>query len=310
MVLDGDRKIPYKAVVVCVGMNTGLITPKVGESWEERKNTVEKCGQAMKTAKTIVIGGAGLIALETAGAAREVNASARIVLATRGKGPLQDGVFSSKYTEKLRKQLELQRIEISPDSEVTDKAPCFETKEVKLSSGTVSADLYLPAFNQGFRAAFLGDAANARGQVKVNEFLQSTVNPKMFAVGCSDKCSISAIMKLDSESNAAAANVKSLLHEKQMKTYQDKTPTPPTMKLGHSYAWVEYEKLPCGACLKCCGFPCCICLCCCGHPFALGMCCGDPEGKPTAHCMKSMILHSTGMTGIKGLNTPPPQKTM
>eukprot|EP00930_Biecheleria_cincta_P070118 TRINITY_DN57770_c0_g1_i1.p1 TRINITY_DN57770_c0_g1~~TRINITY_DN57770_c0_g1_i1.p1 ORF type:complete len:394 (+),score=82.30 TRINITY_DN57770_c0_g1_i1:64-1245(+) len=310
VLLDGDRKIPYKAIVVCVGMNMGIITPKVGESWEERKNTVEKCGQAMKKAEIIVIGGAGLVALETAGAAREVNSTARIIMASRWKGPLEDGTFSPKYTEKLKKQLELNRLEISADFEVTDKEPCFEKREIKLGSDTVSADVYLPAFNQGFRASFLGDAANARGQVKVNEFLQSVVNPNMFAVGCSDKCSISAIMKIDSESSAAAANIKLLLQGKPMKSYQDKSPLPPTMKLGHSYAWIEYEKLPAGGCLKCCGFPCCICLCCCGHPFACGMCCGDPEGKATARFMKSMILHSTGMTGIKGLNTPPTQQKM
>merc|ERR1712048_564875 len=102
---------------------------------------------------------------------------------------------------------------------------------------------------------------------------------------------VSAVMKIDEESTRVVSNIKRLKTGKQMRPFEDKLPPPPTLKIGHLYAWIQYEKLPPGPCLKCCGFPCCCCICCMGHPFALGWCYADPAGKATADFMKAMILH-------------------
>eukprot|EP00931_Biecheleriopsis_adriatica_P074415 TRINITY_DN48472_c0_g1_i1.p1 TRINITY_DN48472_c0_g1~~TRINITY_DN48472_c0_g1_i1.p1 ORF type:complete len:291 (-),score=53.91 TRINITY_DN48472_c0_g1_i1:147-1019(-) len=289
-------------------MNLGTITAGVGQSWTDRQAVVGASTRAIKAASTIIIGGSGLVGIETAGCAREANPTARIVMTSRGKGPLQDGSFPAKYVEKLKVQLSKFKIEVATQAEVKDKEPCYDRKEYQLgSAGSVTADVYLPAYNQGFRAGFLREEANERGQVRVNKFMQSVMNSKMFAVGCADEQPVSAYIKIETEAGQAAANIKCMLEGKPMTPFKDSTPMPPFMKIGHSYAWVHYELVPPGTIMKCCGFPCCICLCCMGHPFGLGMCHGDPEGEATAKLIKSRLLHKPAGLGFK-LGSPPQQE--
>ncbi|CAE8581272.1 unnamed protein product [Polarella glacialis] len=317
--LQDGTSLPFDALVAATGYRAGPVRPSLGQSLEERRAEVLAIGGGIKTAKTVIIGGGGPIGVELAGDIREANKDARIIIVVRGERALS--YLNNKYTGKLMKQMSAMNIEIMANDTVDEKTwYAGEAKDFKLTSGqTIRAEVYIPAFTSGFDGGFTG-LANERGLIPVNEFLQSTGKEKVFAVGCSDQ-EFAAVMKIEGQAKTVSKNVLALLSNKALAAHKDafaEMTHPLTQKIGqHSYTWIEYEMMPPGPLLKCCGFPFC-CTCCwplalCGvglcHPCAFGFCCGDPEGQGTA-ALTRMLLHGTGNTGIKGLGSAPKQLAM
>jgi len=317
--LEDGNELRFDVLIVAVGYNGGPTKPLVGQTLDERTKQINAIGAAVKSGKKLLIGGGGPVAFELAGDFREVNKDAEIIVVCRADRGLS--YLSEKYQAKLQKQLEKQNIKLLVNASVVDEPTYWAgTKEFSLSTGTkIVADLYVPAFTTGFNGGFTG-LANEQGQIPVNEFLQSAKAANIFAVGCNDK-EFSAIGKIKDQSASVVNNVLAHLDGKPMKPHKDSMPLathPINQKIGHhTYAWLEYEILPPGSCLKyCCGFPC-GCCCCwplalCGctpcHPCACGYCCSDPEGSGTMSALRFLLHNSSGI-GIKGLGTPK-QQTM
>lgn len=333
VLLQDGKSVHFDILVVATGLKLKYFLPQPGQSWEDRKQQVESIGSALKSAKTVLIGGGGTIGIEFAGDVREVNPEARVIVVSNTDKPLK--YLNDKYQAKLQAQLKLQKIEVITNETVEEEDLVIGAKEFKLkkSGQSIPADIYVPAFSTGSNAAWTG-LANSRGQIEVNEYLQSTSNASIYAVGCS-QIEFSAIAKIMGQVDSAATNILASLAGKALKPHKDGMPSNThalTQKIGHhTYAWIEYEQLPAcpGCCCKVCGFPCYPCgppldlLCCwplyfCGgvaicHPCFCGWCCSDPEGAGTMAGLR-VVLHGTGMTGIKGLGeaaeAAPGQQTM
>ena len=61
---DAGASISYKAVILATGSKSPLITPSPGMSLSERVSEVRACGKALKTAKTVIFNGSGLVGVE------------------------------------------------------------------------------------------------------------------------------------------------------------------------------------------------------------------------------------------------------
>ena len=61
---DAGAVISYKAVILATGSKSPLITPSAGMSLSERVAEVRACGAALKSAKTVVFNGSGLVGVE------------------------------------------------------------------------------------------------------------------------------------------------------------------------------------------------------------------------------------------------------
>ena len=61
---DASAVISYKAVILATGSKSPLITPSPGMSLSERISEVQACGKAMKSARTVVFNGSGLVGVE------------------------------------------------------------------------------------------------------------------------------------------------------------------------------------------------------------------------------------------------------
>ena len=61
---DAGAVISYKAVILATGSKSPLLTPAPGMSLTERVAEVRACGQALKSAKTVVFNGSGLVGVE------------------------------------------------------------------------------------------------------------------------------------------------------------------------------------------------------------------------------------------------------
>ena len=61
---NAGASISYKAIILATGSKSPLITPAPGMSLLERVEEVRACGKALKSAKTVVFNGSGLVGVE------------------------------------------------------------------------------------------------------------------------------------------------------------------------------------------------------------------------------------------------------
>ncbi|KAJ1436492.1 hypothetical protein B484DRAFT_393182 [Ochromonadaceae sp. CCMP2298] len=67
ILLRSGRRITYKALIVCSGFKLPVLNCEIGVTLEQRTDTVNTWGAAIRAAKTVVINGAGAIGFELAG---------------------------------------------------------------------------------------------------------------------------------------------------------------------------------------------------------------------------------------------------
>lgn len=314
--LQDGKVVRFDALVVAVGYKANYFKAKIGQSFTERQEEVTRINTALKSASTVLIGGAGAIALEFAGDVRALNQKARVVMVTSADKPLP--YLSDRYAKKLQSVLAQQNIEVISGDSVDMPDIVLERAEIQLKSGKkMIVDAYIPAFSAGFNGGFTG-LANDKGAVQVNEFLQATGNPKVFAVGCCDR-EFSHMVKINGQAKSVAKNVLLLLQSKPLVSHKEAMPnltSGPGLKIGQTFAWINSPMLgaPLSTCCFACGFPVCPCICCwplaaCGcnecHPLLCGFCCSYPEGSGVA-ALFSGHLHGAHKMGIKGLGQLPP----
>eukprot|EP00747_Dinoflagellata_sp_TGD_P162539 gnl/TRDRNA2_/TRDRNA2_180237_c0_seq1.p1 gnl/TRDRNA2_/TRDRNA2_180237_c0~~gnl/TRDRNA2_/TRDRNA2_180237_c0_seq1.p1 ORF type:complete len:408 (+),score=82.74 gnl/TRDRNA2_/TRDRNA2_180237_c0_seq1:84-1307(+) len=323
-ILSNGTALEFDYCVLCLGFGMPVLKPTVGMSWANRSEEVKRYGAAIKSAKCVVVVGGGPVGVELAGDAREVcSKDARVVLLVRG-GVLT--AMTEKYRKNAENKLKQLNIEVLVDSIDGDGEPSCTKTTLKLKSGrTLDADVVLPAYGRGPPTSFLQDSPgmlDASGFVIVNEFLQSTARPNVFAVGCSNLKEFVAVPKIEGQTKTVVANLESLMSQKSAATkHNEGAPfmkAPAMQVIGHdTFALLDTSNAP--PPLACCarmGFPCCpppCCWCCCG-PCCCGGPCADPQGLQMAKFAKSMLHKSAGFNGIKLGQEPaagvPAQQTM
>merc|ERR1740121_48254 len=325
LVNDGS-KIPYDALIVATGFDMPLICAGAGISLSDRKAEVQRAAAAIKAAEIVVVAGGGPAGLELAGDIRVAYPSKKILLLVRDK-------ILSQWPDKTRgivmQGLKAQNIEIvSGVSEGAPVEPMLQPGNCTVGGGTIAYDVFLPSYSQGPNTKFLqsgGGLLDNKGRIVVNEFLQSTTCPEIFAVGVSnvDEPFI-GIPKLEGQWKSAAANTKALLSGKAMKKHTEGNPgmkLPPVIQIGRGkggWANMDFSNLP--GSVKCCcccglgGFPCCpppLCWPCC-HPCCCGYCGGTPAGSGPAGFMGAMTGKAPGFhfKGWGEAETAPMQQSM
>ncbi|CAK0800477.1 unnamed protein product [Prorocentrum cordatum] len=319
-------QITYGAVVVATGNRLPLLMPVPGESLEARKALVREAVAAVKAAKTIVINGAGLVGLEMAGDAKVANQAARVVLLSRS-GELLVGSHPGEWQRRVKAKAQELGVEVVKGTVTSAGAEDFKLTPCTLAladsaQDTLACDVYIPSYMQGPNTAFLAGAAgvlNEKGQVVVNECLQSVAWPEIFAAGVSTvpykhPNSQGAV---DHAAHAVSGAV-ALLEGRPTSPFKNSgLERSMNVVVAHGaggYLFWDLEAFP--APVKCCcclwcggGFPCCPppCCWCCGPgcPTLCGHCCGGSghsEGAAAFH-ERVMLKKFAGMRGYAGMGS-------
>ena len=250
----------------------------------------------VSAAKSIMVGGAGPVAMEVACELRRLNATAKIVMVTSGERLLGwEGTAHQKVTERLAKT-NISVITGARVEGVDASKAVYEKSSYKLSNGDAlnDVDIFLPYFGVP-RTEFLpADMVNAdkRGRMRTSLTGQSPVAENIFSVGTGDQYTISVIGNIEAEAAVVATNVASLLAGKACDSKL--SPTPPedsvlyvhmglgqytVMNIGQKGAFMGFCGYICGCCSPIC--PCCAC---CGWP------CQFPASECQGSCMEKLLL--------------------
>lgn len=321
--LSDGSIVPYDALVVATGFNIPLIHPKLGVSLQERKDEVKQAAEAIRKAETVFVSGGGVVGLELVGDLRVAYPKKKIVLLCRDKLLKTFPEVTRRKAEDTCKKLNIEILNGTPVDAPSDAK--LEPGVLNVNGSVLSYDVFLPMYSQGPNTGFFKGVPNLldeRGQVKVNQHLQSEGFAEIFAIGVHniDEGFI-GMVKLDAQWNCVTANVKAQLEGKPLRPHKEGMPNmkyPPLLFIGHGqggWASLDFTALP--APLKCCcccglgGFPCCPPPCCwplCG-PCPCGYCCGKPEGEAPAKSLGPMAFKSMGFH-FKGAGKAPAQESM
>jgi NADH dehydrogenase FAD-containing subunit len=334
---DKNPTVQYKTLIVATGSKMPLIMPKPGDTVQQRIDEVQRAGQALAAAKTVVLNGAGAVGVELAGDIRARNKAARIVLLSR-----EGNVFSfapAAWQTKVKDQLTKMNIEVIKGQVGSDfMEPKLEPGKVVISSGDVSElayDVFLPTFAQGPNTQFLEGttALDDRRRIVANDKLQCEAHPEIFGVNVTTQPLVGhpVSSRVTAQAKTCVKNAALFLEGKPTQTHVDKESPPPlkdengllvpmTVKFGHgpgAYMMWNTDALPmplkCCCCIPCGGgFPCCPppCCWCCGKGCAgcLGNCCGPVESESAAIFMESFMLPKfLPGHGYKGVGQLPPE---
>lgn len=232
-------------------------------------------------AKTILIGGAGPVAMDMVAQVRNISSATEIVVVFRGKTPMgwngtSGRILVNHLTKTLGvKLLSNERLVLDDPSKAS-----FGRKTYRTESGKeIEADICLPFFGvprTGFLEASVPGALTDGGKIKTDEYGQSVARKGIFAVGVSDKFSVIIRDTIEGEAKMVAANISSFMSGEPEHQWPQRTPKGPmttlkapmhvVMGLGEWCAQnhdVEGAPIPafCGRCCGCCNplCPCCIC---------------------------------------------------
>ena len=263
--------------------------------------------------KEVVIAGGGSVGVELAGDVLETkgrNKAGTVTLVCSSDRLLPDQ--PAEYGERCKQILESKGCKIIFNDRVSSHSDSvLEPTELTLKSGTtLSCEAYIAAFSRGPQLDWLMTApsgksalpskiVNDKRRVAVNEYLQSPVYDKLYAIGATNnRKEIALGMNVQAQAETAAANIvspgsKALPDGLEHAVYQI---------VGHETdAFVMPSNLPmpsfCSTlCCQWCGFPfnlLCPCFCCavvCGpvHPLTCGYCCGKPQGPGLAKTLVNL----------------------
>jgi len=297
---EAAKQIPYDILIVATGFHMPLIYPGLGVTLESRMEEVRRVADVIAKANTCVVAGGGVVGLEMVGDIRAKYPEKRIILACRS-GVLKQ--WDQSWQKKVEAQLKKMKIEVLLGNESAPAEPSLEPGTMKIGGNDVNYDVYLPMFGQGPNTKYLQgtDVLDAKGNVDVNEFLQSKAAGEIFSVGVSNAPEpFICIPKLEAQWNSVSANVVATLSGRPMKAHKEGMPgmkLPMGVLIGHgpnAYAYIDFNQVPapckCCCCMGYAGWPCCppcwpCCACggcgCC----PLGYCCTPPEGKGPATLM-------------------------
>lgn len=316
--LEGSstKEVPFDILVCATGSALPVVCATPGQSQTERQSEIDAVQKLLLSGKNVVIGGGGAVGVELAGDVLEMRqkkgtaGSGTVTLVSSSSTLLPDQ--PSHYGERAKDVLEQLGCKIVlEDRVVSHSDSVLETVELVLKSGTkLSCDAYVAAYSRGASTSWLTTApassaalkssmVDPKGQVIVDDYLQSTVYDKLFALGATNnRKEIALGMNCEAQAKTVVANI---LKPKS-------TPVPSGLEhavyqiVGHdTAAFFMPENLPMPAfcstlCCQWCGFPfniLCPCWCCavvCGpaDPLTCGYCCGPPDHPGLARTMNKL----------------------
>ncbi|CAJ1966393.1 unnamed protein product [Cylindrotheca closterium] len=307
--------VPFDTLVCATGFAFPVVCETPGQSQAERQAEIDQYAKVLTSGQNVVVGGGGSVGVELAADILEkLPADSR-----KGKvtlicsSPKLLASQADRYGEKCKEVLEElgaeiifnDRVSSQNDSIVSEGAPITLT----LKSGkTLSCNAYVAAYARGANTSWLTTAApggsplpegllNEKGQVIVNEYMQSAAYDKLYAMAAtSDRAEPSLFPNVESQAATVTKNIVKPNSTKQAPG----VPNAMYQLVGHDTfgtAMPENTPLPpvCATlCCTWCGFPCnmlCPCFClgvlfgpC--DPMVCGMCCAHPEGKGLANTLK------------------------
>mmetsp|Transcript_82618 Transcript_82618/g.172937 ORF Transcript_82618/g.172937 Transcript_82618/m.172937 type:complete len:418 (-) Transcript_82618:511-1764(-) len=319
----GDEVVTYDALVLATGFSMPFIYPKPGCTLQERQDEVQQVASSVSEAKSVAIVGGGVVGAEVAAMVKTKYPTKSVTILSRSK-VLE--LYGDKLQPKMQAQLEKMGIKVVVgDCSAAPKDVTLQAGEVKVGDQTVNYDVLFPIYSAGPNTSFVSHLAGCtdeRGLVKVNEYLQSTQYPEIFAVGVGNqKMAYVGVAKLQPMWDLAGKNIVSFLGGKAMAVYKEAMPGtthPPALLLGtgpNAYGFFDFAMLPVGAKVCCCGgvggFPFCPPPCCwvCCHPCCCGYCGGSPAGSGPAKCLQPLPWKFGGFH-VSGLNEAPAQQAM
>ena len=290
-----------------------MLKPKLGESKKDHVARFEKARGAITAAKTIMIVGAGPVGVELAGSVAKLKKpSTKIILVATNETILDDG-FKASARANLAKFMESEGIEICYSSRVVGPADALASDDEITTPGTytvekkdgktteIQADVYLRSFskfNSPLAKSDRGDVLDPRGKVIVDEFLQSTVHPGVFAIACTNADKVINVDIIGTEAKVVAANALAVCASSNEGTAMVPKLTPYGTPAFTADPWVHYRwgdysifnlPAPMDSVSWLCGFPfpcfCCVPGCC----MPCGFSCSAPEGAGPSQFVKRML---------------------
>jgi len=315
---DG-RKLDFGVLVIAAGNHYPALMAKPSETFDERLAFVKAFPGKVRAAKSILVGGAGPVALEVASELRRVNPDCKIQLVTSGTHALGTwtGTPRTVIAGRLAKTnigvVAGARVVLPDDGSYVEGSAVYERADYKLSNGKTikDVDIFLPYFGIS-RTGFLpSEMTSERGRVKVNAHGQSSKNSSVFAVGCSDKYPVIVEPVIVKEAAVVVANIISILKDGTSSSSKlvgslpelpgQASPMYVHLGLGQ-YTAMNLEQKGCvyGLCGRCCGCcnpfcPCCACL---GWP------CMFPASECQGKCFEKILISIGNMHPIHPAKTP------
>lgn len=237
--LSDETVLNYKALIVATGSHVPLLNPRPGMSFDEREKELEDAYAALKSAKTVVLNGAGLIGTEFAGDLRAKmlaqNPGLQIVILARDGAVCKDlgTELSARVKKKLTDDFGIRVVagtvaEVNgakdtgcepvfrPGSKLLVRSPAGG-EEASTPGESLDFDVYLPMWFQRANTQFL-EKCEAHGKtffspgdrklIQVNECLQSVQFPEVFGAGVTSEVADKHIvgMRLAAQGRTCAKN--------------------------------------------------------------------------------------------------------
>ena len=183
----GSETLEYYALVIGTGIRSPTpLTTLQGDHTKSQK-ALEEMNTKLASAKDIVVGGSGPVAVETAGElGTHYNGKAKITLIAGSDKLLP--ILSKQRADKAQKLLESVGVKVKYKTRVEsfDQSPDGKTI-VKLDNGeSITADVYIPATGVKPNTEFLpAELKQANGYVKTNKqtLRVDDAGPRVYAVG-------------------------------------------------------------------------------------------------------------------------------
>jgi thioredoxin reductase len=314
---------PIKAsiVVACSGFDVGVIKPRIGQSFGDRKTELEAYRTAISKAKNVVIAGGGSVAVDLGGQVRDMLSEGATL-----HHVVSDTKFLTSRHSQAERTLVTNYIESLPNTKVvyqdrinvTEPSIVKTTYQLTNSRSSLEADVYLPAFAV-WRAGYLpAEALDKGGAVDVDSTtLMCKKVSRLFAIACSNNGEMSAIPKIEGQVKSVVKNIELLSFDKSPSfKHVEALPflkSEAAILYGKSWAMIATDSIGfLGPLCVCIGFPfpCCL-MPCLPHCGLCGTSCAKPVGKEPAQFFGVMMEKPFGpVLGAADKKAPVPEGEM
>ncbi|KAH6672155.1 hypothetical protein B0J14DRAFT_482971 [Halenospora varia] len=219
----GSKSISYDILILATGSHLKSPGPfKPAASTEETQDILHDFQARVKTAKSIVVAGAGATGVETAGELGfKYGLSKEIVLIASGATILEGTPASVSKT--ATKQLQAVKVSIKLSTKIRGSAKTLDGKEeLTLSDGSkMTTDLYIPTMGLVPNSTYIpANLLNASGFVNVDEYLKVKGVKDVWAVGDVSAVERPQYVNTEKQSVHVAKNITLLLSNKQPVIYK------------------------------------------------------------------------------------------
>ncbi|KAF2489242.1 FAD/NAD(P)-binding domain-containing protein [Lophium mytilinum] len=247
----GNKTLAYDFLILATGSHTKGGAPFKGlGSTDDTKRVLHDFQAQVKTAKTIVVAGAGVTGCEVAGElASEYGSQKKVTLVGSGATVLEASQAPAFLHEFVDKEFRKLGIDIKLKAKVTGSAETPDGRtEVTLSTGDkLVTDLYIPTFGLVYNTSYLpAKFVKANGSVVVDEYLKVKGAGDVWAIGDILDLESSQFLTMDKHSTYLAKNIGLILKGKPPLPYKPITTRMMGLQIGKNEAVGHYGtwKLP------------------------------------------------------------------